>query len=324
MRRILLLALPMVGLVVYAGWLGMRGGPAAENERETADPLAEGWRRVAARPEAPQAWLRLAERQIELDQAAAAERSLWTAIELGDPGGFAHARLGFLLYAQHRDDEALALLEVAREREVSLPLLDHTLTVLQARARAEEAAVAEPAAAEPADDPPPERPPPAPRSPEPRPDAGVPLDAGPRPDPGPEPLLADDAGGPCDLPLDRIDGGRTFALEVDVEGVPARLIVDTGASLTVLTRELADELGVRLDAQRSITAITANGRVEMPTAVLARVAVGDRAVRELRVAVCDDCVSDLADGLLGLDLQTTLGMQIDAGAARLRFGDCDP
>jgi clan AA aspartic protease (TIGR02281 family) len=274
---------------------------------------------VAAEPESTEAWLQLAERQLELDQAAAAERSLWTAIELGDPDGLAHARLGFLLYAQHRDDEALVLLEAAREREASLPLLEHTLTVLQARARAEEASVAAPSDDRPSEVPLPE---PRERPPEPRPDAGAPRDGGPRPEPGPEPLVADAPGGPCDLPLERIDGGRTFVLGVDIDGVAARLIVDTGASLTVLTRELASELGVGLDAQHGITAITANGRVEMPTAVLPHVAVGERVVRELRVAVCDDCVSDLADGLLGLDLQTTLGMQIDAGASVLRFGDC--
>lgn len=324
MRQSVLLALPMVGLVAYAGWVATRGSESAPPE--TADPLAASWRGVASRPESPDAWLRLAERQLELDQAEAAERSLWTAIELGDPEGLAHARLGFLLYAQHRDDEALALLEIAREREVSLPLLEHTLTLLQDRARESDLGSRGEVAGPPGDDAPTEpesRPQPI-EPPPPAPDAGPPRDAGPRPDPGPEPLAADAPEVPCEIPLDRIDGGRTLVIDVDVDGVRAGLILDTGASLTVLTRELVAELGLALDERRSITAITANGRVEMPTAVVGSVVVGERVVRELRVAVCEDCVSDLSDGLLGLDLQTTLEMQIDAGASTLRFGDCGP
>jgi len=319
MRRSLLLALPMVLLLAYAGWVAWRGGGPAPG-MVTADPLAEAWRRAAERPQRPDAWTELAERQLELGQEAAAERSLWTAIELGDRDGSAHARLGFLLYAQHRDEEALTLLRTAREREVTLPLLDHTLSVLEARQRAALGAAATPSVAQEAPSPP-AAPDPgpdpdlAPENASPalaRADAGVPTD-------GPDEEWAD-----CTLPLERIEQGNTLALEVEIEGEPARLIFDTGASLTVLTRELAADLELPLDVAHSITALTANGRVEMPTAVLDEVVVAGQRVEQLRVAICADCVGEVADGLLGLDLQTILGMQMDPGSSTLRLRDCGP
>jgi len=341
----LLLALPMVALVALAAALGQRardrGAPNGAGEAAPLDPLAAAWRRVAERPERAERWLTLAEAQTELDQVESAERSLWTAIELGDPSGRAHARLGFLLYAQHRDDEALPLLAHAQREGVELPLLGHTLERLRARVGGR----ANPEASDPAH---PEGP--RPRAPggdaatEPSdvgafgreaerlrpavegaseaPDAGVatgtPPDAGPPRGPVPE-----DPAEPCTLALERLGPTGAWAVDLEVEGELARLIVDTGASLTVITRTLVEDLGIPPDDAHAIRALTANGPVVMPTAVLDRVAVGGRELRSLRVAICDDCVQDVADGLLGLDLQTSLQLRVDAASGELAFGDCD-
>jgi predicted aspartyl protease len=317
-RRLLLLA-PMVLLVAVAAFLATsRRGLAP---LRSVNPLAERWRRVADAPEDPLAWMKLAEVQTELDQGAAAERSLWTAIELGEPSGLAHGRLGFLMYAQGRDEDARALLEAASEIGAPLPLIDHTLAMLDAREAKREESPLEPrpdAAARGASPPsPPEPPPPATA------DAGVaPVsDAGRPPEPEPEP---EDDTDVCTVELDRVDGGGTYALEARFGDTDARLILDTGASLTVVTAQLADDIGLWPDREMTITAITANGRVVMPTAVVPGVEVAGRLVEELRVAICDDCVDDIADGLLGLDLQASLRMQVDTGAGQIRFGDCPP
>lgn len=337
------MALPLLLLVAFAAVLAARRSSLFPDASvsPSVDPLADKWRRVAERPEDPQGWMELAEEQFELDQVAAAERSLWTAVELGDPAGVAHGRLGFLLYAQHRDAEALPLLEIAKRRNAEIPLLAHTLSVLQARltdATPMGAASSESRRASL--------------------DAGLPVDVGPA-EPLPRPGSSSDAGVPkrdaavptpvepsaptvgrgdrevasagpsaagdeCQLALRRAEGGTTYLLDVDIGGAAASLIVDTGASLTVITRELARDLGIQPDAARSISAVTANGRVEMATVVLEEITVAGRRVEELRVAVCDDCVGELADGLLGLDLQTTLRMRLDPASGTLDFGDCDP
>jgi len=321
-----------VAFATYRGY-GPRNGAAVDPE--TAEGLAVRWRAVAAAPEDPTAWMNLAEAQAELEQLAAAERSLWTAVELGEPSGVAHGRLGFLLYAQHRDDEARPLLEIARERGARIPLLEHTLSVLRrdrggGRATADEG----PDELVRASEEPPETGPrsreavPVPRAP----DAGPPSslegaaarDEGRARSPQARDRTQLDEEAPCDVQLQRVEGGRTFLLDVEIEGERAQLIVDTGASLTVITRELADDLQLVLDERHVISAITANGRVEMATAVLDEVVVAGRRARELRVAVCVDCVNELADGLLGLDLQATAEMRLDLSAGTVSFGDCDP
>lgn len=316
------LALPMVALVAVTGFLAVRRAGTGPEPR-SADPLAESWRRVSQRPQSPSAWVELAEVQAALDQAAAAERSLWTAIELGEPTGLAHGRLGFLLYAQHRDDEALPLLELAEELGADLPLLEHTVAQLRERRERRRSPPIDPV--EPDE-------PQAPAVSDPASvDPGVSasdMDAG-APEAGveervDEPVSVSAEGLPCSIPLRRAGSGGTWLLEAEIEGEPVSLVVDTGASLTVITRELAADLALEPDETRVITAITANGRVEMPTAVLADTTVAGRSVRELRVAICADCVSGFADGLLGLDLQTSLRMQIDAAAGALRMGDCAP
>lgn len=234
------------------------------------------------------------------------------------------------MYGQGRDEEALGLLQEAARQGADLPLLQSTLRTLQEQLQAPSAMTSPSEASE------------EPRErgvvdagTEANEDAGV--DAGARssahagqPEPasahrGPEPPSADRPEpryGPCVLPLERLGRGRGFLLNVIVNGLDAQLVVDTGASLTVITRELAGDLGVPLDDRRSIVAITANGRVNMPTAVVSTIDVGGYAVDELRVAVCDGCVEGVADGLLGLDIQTVLQMRIDPAAGVADFAGC--
>lgn len=300
---------------VWAARAVLSGASDVETPAESVDALAEAWRAVAVAPEDPAVWILLGELQHALDQDRAAERSFRTAIALGDPGGRARGRLGFLLYGAHRDEEALALLEAAAEEGAELPLLDFVRGRLRAR-------LAEPAqreATKPVESPeeaaslPPEPEPPGaepPSAPE-RPDMGPPVEA---------PIREDR---PCTVPLRRLGRDSTFLVGLFVEGLEAELIVDTGASLTVITQELAEVLDLPLDWERPLRAVTANGTVDFPTAVLDQVELQGRSVRELRVAVCRDCVQRVADGLLGLDLQTAFGLDLDLSDQRLAFTDCE-
>ena len=323
----------LLGGALATGWMTLHGhvgrtwwGEVAA-EPALGDQLAAAWRGVAEAPGDASAWMKLAELQQALDQLPVAERSLEHAIELGDPFGRARGALGFLLYGQGRDEEALVLLEEAANQGADLPLLQPTLRLLREGARPEPQA---------SQVPPPSAPTGASDSPrwqpdagvvtEPQPDASVFVDPEPELEPAELPSTPEPGGrrlGPCEVPLERRARENSFRLTVTVAGLSAELIVDTGASLTVITRELAEDLGVPLDRRRMVRAITANGRVDMPTAVLAWIDVAGYEVENLRVAVCEGCVEGVADGLLGLDIQTLLKMRIDPAAGIADFADCN-
>ncbi|MGF1508649.1 MAG: aspartyl protease family protein [Myxococcota bacterium] len=278
-------------------------------ERTPADALADAWKQVSASPQSAEAWVRLGELQASLDQSKAAERSYRTAIALGDPTGMAQGRLGFLLYGQHRDREALELLVSAREAGSQLPIQDFTIRELERRLVELTPAepIRQPASSEPSTPPAaPERPPLQLSSP-------IPVSS-------PAPPLSEPNS--CRVPLRQVAKGSTYLIDVVMDGVESELIVDTGASLTVITRALADDIGLRLDFKMTLSAVTANGPVEFPTAVLDEVVLSDQVVNELRVAVCEGCVEAVADGLFGLDLQSAYGMRLDLGAGQAELADC--
>ncbi|MEM1025807.1 MAG: aspartyl protease family protein [Myxococcota bacterium] len=314
-----LLAVLSVGWLLRLG-IDQEAPPRAPSPPapESADELAEAWRAVAEGPEDPSLWLRLGELQQALDQNQAAERSFRTAIELGDPEATAQARLGFLLYGSGRDREALVHLAAALEQGAELPLLRFIHDTLRDRLGAEPGGLASGAAA----------PGPVPKrvqEPSSRrgfaPDLGVIAEAEPFEEES-EPEAAPRSELSCAAPLRRIGRDSTFLVDVVVDGLDAELIVDTGASLSVITEELANALGLVQDWAMSLHAVTANGTVEFPTAVLQQVSLQGRSVSQLRVAVCRNCVERVADGLLGLDLQTAFGLQLDLSAERLGFEDC--
>ncbi len=319
-----------------AYWLGARrsvGGPAGSSLRPPApradassEPSIEGaFDVVHKNPRDPEAWTALGDAQSAQHELEAAEHAYRTAIRLGDKSGLAHARLGFLHYGRQEDAEALALLEIAQKKGAEVPMLDFTVRAAQASLQAR---------TEGGSDGPETPPPPASR--------GSNFDAGVAPEPvaqrapppappespapptlapvEPEPPLEPS---PCEVPAIPLKGGRTFALELEFNDALARLIIDTGASITVLTQDFVDRANIRPHPHRRVRAITANGRVEFSTAVIEQVSVGDRAVESTWVAICPDCVEDVADGLLGLDLQAAFGIQLDPRSAVVRIADCE-
>ncbi len=323
-----------VALLAAAGGAVVYQGRVASISAANEDPIDIAWQAVHARPGDSSAWMALGEVQAAVDQWTAAEHAYRTAIRLGDPKGLVYARLGFLLYARGRDAEAQGFLLQAKYRGATVPMLDATLAALQPSGRAQ---------------PQPQEPLAESRRPEawsgPTPDAGTPgLDASfmpyvPPPPPQPpasapsppvSPPLASPRDevqvlqGECDLRLGRSGRGRgVYFAEAYFGDTPTRLIFDTGASITLITEDLAHRIGARIDTQHMIRAITANGRVNMPTAVVGPIEIGPKRLARLRVAVCTDCLGEHADGLLGLDLQAAFRMQLDLGAGIVRFAGCE-
>lgn len=130
------------------------------------------------------------------------------------------------------------------------------------------------------------------------------------------------AEGPCELALTRQGESGIFVVEALVQGHEARLIVDTGASLTVLAQEFLDASGLRLEEEGTLTARTAGGARTFKTATVAALELGGRSVEELRVAICEECGMPGSDGLLGLDVQEPLGLSLFPSLGALRFEGC--
>ena len=301
LRRLILVA-------AVAGALAL--AEQARRERVGAGPpppggeagLEEAWGRVVANPRDPRAWLRLGDWQAEQGQGASAEHSYRTAVRARSTDPAAFSRLAFLLYSRGKDQEALVLLRRAQELGSEDAMVEWTASLIDERL--EEV----------------RRPPPAPprlaapKAPTPAvPAAAAATTAKP----------ADDDA-PCSMDAIRDGGGRAWLLPIDVGGVPARLIIDTGASITLVTDRFAARAGLDVDPDLVMRAITANGPAEFAMASLPMVSIADRELEGAEVAVCEDCLEGHADGLLGLDLQAAFDMRLDLGAGKVMFGDCPP
>lgn len=309
-----LAALGVVSLLVLGFALVLRPGPRAQREVTAPVPSVEAaWAAVHASPRDPTLWNALGEAQEAEEQLEAAEHAYRTAIRLGGDTGLAYARLGFLLYARGDDAQALPHLLEAKRRGAVVPMLDFTIERLAAQHRfeAHDAGAADSEAG-------PARV--SPSLPRQISDAGASLDAETA-----APVEASSEPGPgCSLPVTRAGKGRVYLVDLLIDDVPTKLVMDTGASMTVITSELASRASARLDPHRHIRAITANGSVEFAAATVERVELAGRLAETVTVAICEDCVQDFADGLLGLDLQAAFGMTLDLAKERVLFSDCDP
>ncbi len=343
--RFLSIFLPLSLAAIVVGYFLFWDTHTPQSGSVGADVQA-AWKKVVRQPDDPQSWARLGEVQEDANYLAAAEHSYRMAIRLGDDSGIAYARLGFLVYAQGKDAHALSLLAEAKNRNARLPMLDTIVTTLEqslpsitdhgfqsgkqslpTRGLGPGDNPSSKHDIHPSDTPDPASAPQAQTSPEnPPPRPTDPTAAKPAIDPigsGITPATGRELETRCQEPMLKLPGGGTYAAKIEFGDVITELIIDTGASITVITEEVADELALDTTNEPAIQVITANGRTTFPTAIVSEVWVGDRVVRDIRVAICDNCVQDIADGLLGLDLQGALGMILDLGNQQITFRDCE-
>ncbi|MGW8311216.1 MAG: aspartyl protease family protein [Thiogranum sp.] len=114
--------------------------------------------------------------------------------------------------------------------------------------------------------------------------------------------------------------GNHFLVEAGVGGTQsARLLIDTGASLTMLSERLLDSLeaGAR-PTGRTALFDTANGRVRAPIYRLETLTVGDWQIGDIEVGMLD--LNDPGvDGLLGMNFLRHFRFYIDQSEAVLRL-----
>lgn len=91
------------------------------------------------------------------------------------------------------------------------------------------------------------------------------------------------SGGETRIPLSR-DGH--FWISADINGAPARFMVDTGATLTALSPGTAEAAGVESSALgRTVLLRTANGQVQAKLVTLGEVRFGNVVARDLDAVV---------------------------------------
>jgi len=89
-------------------------------------------------------------------------------------------------------------------------------------------------------------------------------------------------------------------------------LFDTGATFTTITPALAAEIGVRVRPDAPTQSFnTAKGPAKAPMVYLDALTLGDVTIRGVLVAVCEECGSKRAEGLLGLNVTRNFVLEMD-------------
>jgi clan AA aspartic protease (TIGR02281 family) len=115
--------------------------------------------------------------------------------------------------------------------------------------------------------------------------------------------------------------GQHFLVDVIPAGAGSlRLLIDTGASMTIVTAAALQQRGLRArDTGRSQVFNTANGQVRAPVYILESLSVGDWYVQQLEVGVLDLGEQAGIDGLLGMNFLSHFRFFIDQNESMLRL-----
>ncbi len=131
--------------------------------------------------------------------------------------------------------------------------------------------------------------------------------------------LQDAAAEVVGIPLYR-SGNRFVVDATPASGRRIQLLIDTGASLTILTPEVLEQRGIRYtDTGRTGVFNTANGPVRAPVYKLDYLAVGGWQVHHLEIGVLDLGDRSGLDGLLGMNFLNHFQFFIDQNESLLRL-----
>jgi aspartyl protease family protein len=101
---------------------------------------------------------------------------------------------------------------------------------------------------------------------------------------------------------------------------PAKLVVDTGSSYTMISSATARELEIDLTRDpRSMPFQTANGVIEAPLARIDSITVGGMEIKNLIAAIHDAVPDPQVAGLLGLNFLSNFRMDIDTQKGMLHL-----
>jgi clan AA aspartic protease (TIGR02281 family) len=123
----------------------------------------------------------------------------------------------------------------------------------------------------------------------------------------------------------RFDPNATaIIVPVAVNAVPARMIVDTGASRTVLSKQLASSAGIEPSGPQGAIVTTPMGKTWLPGGRADRISLGEARLSDVPVFIqnsADRSFGDGVDGLLGLSFLGNFHVRIGGGGLELRPGE---
>lgn len=96
-------------------------------------------------------------------------------------------------------------------------------------------------------------------------------------------------------------------------------IIDTGATYTSISQEMAENLGLDLAHAETITITTANGRIEVPKVTIDRLVVNGLEAHNVQATVIQVRHGSSFSGLLGLSFLRQFVLTIDPEAGHLIF-----
>lgn len=97
------------------------------------------------------------------------------------------------------------------------------------------------------------------------------------------------------------------------DDVTARMILDTGASLVIISERLLKEIGQKpIRGAPKITLLTANGEIKADPSIIRKIRLGDAVKENVHAAVTPESkVFENCDGLLGLSFLRDYNVTID-------------
>jgi clan AA aspartic protease (TIGR02281 family) len=96
-------------------------------------------------------------------------------------------------------------------------------------------------------------------------------------------------------------------------------IIDTGATYTSISQEMAQELGLNLDRTNTVYITTANGRIEVPKVTIETLNVSGLEAHNVEATVIPVRKGSSFSGLLGLSFIRQFVVTIDPGSNQLIF-----
>jgi predicted aspartyl protease len=128
------------------------------------------------------------------------------------------------------------------------------------------------------------------------------------------------------VPIQLINNVAIVAASIN-GGASALLIVDTGASATILTPRLLQRLDLMVpaDAPRRQLTVMGGQRLDVPFIKVATIAIGDAVLKDHEVGVWDmDPQSPILGGLLGGDILHRFRVTLDRVAKRMLLEPLGP
>ncbi|MCA9706610.1 MAG: retroviral-like aspartic protease family protein [Myxococcales bacterium] len=126
------------------------------------------------------------------------------------------------------------------------------------------------------------------------------------------------------LSVPMAEGGTAILMDVTLQGPKAELtlpyLFDTGASYTTISGKTAKALGIDVPEDApTLTFNTASGPRESRMVHLPALQLGQVRIPGLLVSVCDACVNERTEGLLGLNVMREFFVQMDHKNQRMQL-----